>query len=158
MGLDPGEALSWVAGQMGDTGEWFATLVIVEVDAGSGHCRYANAGHPAPLLFGPDGVRDLPTTGTLFGPLPGQRWRTGQASLGSRQMLVVYTDGITETRNAAGDEFGDDRLVACFRAADDRDLGSVADDVMNTVHAFGEERLRDDVTLAVVTCVPGAAS
>jgi CHASE3 domain sensor protein len=154
MGLDPGEALNWVAGQMGDTGEWFATCVIVEVDAGTGHCRYANAGHPAPLLFGPEGVVELPATGTLFGPLPGQHWHTETAELSARQMLVVYTDGITETRNAAGDEFGDARLVACFGSADGRDLGAVADDVMETVHAFGPERLRDDVTLAVVTCAP----
>jgi serine phosphatase RsbU (regulator of sigma subunit)/CHASE3 domain sensor protein len=157
MGLDPGEALNWVAGQMGDTGEWFATCVIVEVDAGTGHCRYANAGHPPPLLFGSDGVTELPATGTLFGPLPGQHWLTAEVDLGARQMLVVYTDGITETRNAAGDEFGDDRLIACFSSAAERDLGVVADDVMHSVHAFGPERLKDDVTLAVVTCVPARA-
>jgi serine phosphatase RsbU (regulator of sigma subunit)/CHASE3 domain sensor protein len=157
MRLEPGEALNWVAGQMGDTGEWFATCVIVEIDAGSGRCCYANAGHPPPLLVGPDGVRELPATGTLFGGLPGQHWTTEDATLGEHQMLVVYTDGITETRNAAGDEFGDQRLISCFRSAVDGDPAAVADGVMETVHAFGPERLKDDATLAVVTFAPTPA-
>jgi CHASE3 domain sensor protein len=151
MGLEPGEALNWVAGQMGDTGEWFATCVIVEIDAKSGRCGYANAGHPPPLLFGPDGVEELPATGPLFGALPGQRWDTAHTRLSAGQMLAVYTDGITETRNAAGDEFGDDRLISCFRAVGHRDPAAIADGVMQTVHAFGSERLNDDATLAVVT-------
>jgi serine phosphatase RsbU (regulator of sigma subunit)/CHASE3 domain sensor protein len=154
MGLEPGDALNWVAGQMGDTGEWFATCVIVEIDAASGRCRYANAGHPPPLVLGPAGVEQLPATGTLFGALPGQHWLTAEASIGEHHMLVVYTDGITETRNAAGDEFGDQRLVSCFRSAVADDLAMVADGVMQSVHAFGPERLKDDATLAVVTFAP----
>jgi serine phosphatase RsbU (regulator of sigma subunit)/CHASE3 domain sensor protein len=154
MGLEPGEALNWVAGQMGDTGEWFATCVIVEIDAGTGRCRYANAGHPPPLLITHHGIEQLAGTGTLFGGLAGQHWRTEDASLAEGQMLVVYTDGITETRNAEGDEFGDQRLVACFRSAGQRDLAALADGIMQTVHAFGPERLTDDATLAVVTVAP----
>jgi sigma-B regulation protein RsbU (phosphoserine phosphatase) len=154
MGLEPGDALNWVAGQMGDTGEWFATCVIVEIDAATGRCRYANAGHPPPLLVGSTGIELLPATGTLFGALAGQHWSTEDASLAEGQMLVVYTDGITETRNAAGDEFGDQRLVSCFRSGRQADPAALADDIMQTVHAFGPERLTDDVTLAVVTVAP----
>ena len=150
MGLEPGEALNWVAGQMGDTGEWFATCVIVEIDAATGRCRYANAGHPPPLLVGSTGIQQLPATGMLFGALAGQHWRTEDASLSEGQMLVVYTDGITETRNAEGDEFGDHRLLACTRSARQADPVALADDIMQTVHAFGPERLTDDATLAVV--------
>ncbi|MDQ4085366.1 MAG: SpoIIE family protein phosphatase [Actinomycetota bacterium] len=154
MGLEPGDALNWVAGQMGDTGEWFATCVIIEIDAGTGRCRYANAGHPPPLLLGTDGVEQLPATGTLFGALPGQHWETADTTIGSHQMLVVYTDGITETRNASGDQFGDQRLISCFSAVVADDLAKVADGVMESVHAFGSERLKDDATLAVVTFAP----
>jgi serine phosphatase RsbU (regulator of sigma subunit)/CHASE3 domain sensor protein len=154
MGLDPGEALNWVAGQMGDTGEWFATCVIVEIDATTGRCRYANAGHPAPLVLRSGGVARLRATGTLFGALPGQHWETADASIGPSDLLVVYTDGITETRNAAGDEFGDNRLISCFRMADERDPKRLADRVMDMVHDFGSERLKDDATLALVTCAP----
>jgi sigma-B regulation protein RsbU (phosphoserine phosphatase) len=151
MGLDPGEALNWVAGEIGDTGEWFATCVVIEVDASTGACRYANAGHPPPLLLSPEGVDELSVTGPLFGPLPGQHWRTGETSLSRGQILVAYTDGITEARNAAGEEFGDERLMSCLRAAASGDACTLTEDVMNTVHIFGSERLKDDATLAVVT-------
>lgn len=151
MGLEPGDALNWVAGEMGDTGEWFATCVIVEVEASTGACRYANAGHPPPLLLGPAGVEELGVTGPIFGPLPGQRWRTDKTTLGPDQMLVAYTDGITEARNDAGEEFGEGRLIACLRSNTARDVRSLTEDVMSTVHLFGSDRLKDDATLAVVT-------
>jgi serine phosphatase RsbU (regulator of sigma subunit) len=154
MGLDPGEALNWVACQMGDTGEWFATCVIVEIDAATGKCRYANAGHPAPLVLRSGGVARLRATGTLFGALPGQHWETADVTIGRSDLLVVYTDGITETRNETGDEFGDNRLISCFRMAAERDPGRLADRVMDMVHAFGSERLKDDATLALVTVAP----
>jgi serine phosphatase RsbU (regulator of sigma subunit) len=151
MGLEPGEALNWVASEMDLTGEWFATCVIIAVDSTTGACRYANAGHPPPLLFGPDGVVELAGTGPIFGPLPDQRWGTGSASLGPGEMLVVYTDGIIEARNTAGEEFGDERLISLLTSEAQRDISALTDDVMNSVHTFGTERLKDDATLAVVT-------
>jgi sigma-B regulation protein RsbU (phosphoserine phosphatase) len=87
----------------------------------------------------------------LFGPFPGQRWETGEASLGSGQVLVIYTDGIIEARNKEGEEFGDERLVASLRAGDLRDTRALTDDVMNAVHRFGSDRLKDDATLAVIS-------
>lgn len=151
MGLEPGEALNWVASEMDLTGEWFATCVIIAVDSSTGACRYANAGHPPPLLFGPDGVVELAGTGPIFGPLPDQRWRTDSAELGPGKMLVVYTDGITEARNTAGEEFGDERLISLLTSETRGDISALTEDVMNSVHMFGTERLKDDATLAVVT-------
>jgi sigma-B regulation protein RsbU (phosphoserine phosphatase) len=150
MGLDPGDALNWVAKEVGDTGEWFATCVIIEIDTSTGVCRYANAGHLPPLLLCATGVFELPVTGPLFGPLPGHRWHTGETSLGEGEVLVAYTDGIIEARNPEGEEFGDERLIACLRSARRRDTHTLTEDVMNTVHRFGSERLKDDATLAVV--------
>jgi CHASE3 domain sensor protein len=154
MGLDPGEALSWVAGQIGDTGEWFATCVIAEIESTTGQCRYANAGHPPALMVGSGGVTELEVTGPLFGCFPGQRWRTEESSLGLEQMLVIYTDGIVEPRNRDGDEFGVQRLVSCFSSAEGLNAREVADRVMTRVHEFGPDQLADDATLVVVTRVP----
>lgn len=151
MGLAPGEALNWVAREIGDTAEWFATCVVIEIDASNGSCLYANAGHPPPMLFGPDGFEELAVTGPLFGPLPGQTWSTSETALRSGQMLVVYTDGIVEARNATGEEFGDERLISCFRSSKLEDAHALTEDVMDTVHSFGSERLKDDATLAVIT-------
>jgi CHASE3 domain sensor protein len=151
MGLEPGDALTWVARELGETTEWFATCVLIEVDVSTGACLYANAGHPPPLLLGPDGVEELDVTGPLLGPLPRQRWTTGQTALPEDRLLVVYTDGIVEARDEAGEEFGDERLVACLRSGRTRDPDVLTEHVMDCVHAFASERLDDDATLAVVS-------
>jgi sigma-B regulation protein RsbU (phosphoserine phosphatase) len=124
--------------------------VILEVDVSTGECDYANAGHLPPLLFGSAGVEELPVTGPLFGPLPGSHWDTGRVTLEPGQALVAFTDGITEARNAAGEEFGDERLISCIVDADLSDTRTLAEDVMNSVHGFSSERLKDDATLAVI--------
>jgi CHASE3 domain sensor protein len=151
MGLEPGDALTWVSRELGDTEEWFATCVLIEVDTSNGRCLYANAGHPPPLLFGPDGVEELDVTGPLLGPLPRQRWATGQASLDADHLLVVFTDGIVEARDESGDEFGDERLVDSLRSARAMKPDALTEHVMDCVHTFGSERLADDATLAVIS-------
>jgi serine phosphatase RsbU (regulator of sigma subunit)/CHASE3 domain sensor protein len=151
MGLDPAETLNWVAGQIGDTGDWFATSIIVELHASTGRCLYANAGHPPALLLGAGGVQELWPTGPLFNVLPGSRWHSDKILLEEGDKLVVYTDGIVEARNSSGEEFGLDRLVECLAATRDLDVDDTADQVMAAVHAFGSERLVDDATLAVAT-------
>jgi serine phosphatase RsbU (regulator of sigma subunit)/CHASE3 domain sensor protein len=151
MGLDPAETLNWVAGQIGDTGEWFATCIIVGMDASTGRCEYANAGHPPALIVGDGGVHELSPTGPLFNVLPGSRWHTDKIILEEDERLVVYTDGIVEARNPSGEEFGLDRLVDCLSDTHGLDVDEIADQVMAAVHAFGSERLLDDATLAVAT-------
>jgi serine phosphatase RsbU (regulator of sigma subunit)/CHASE3 domain sensor protein len=149
--LDPGDALHWAAGQVGDTGEWFATCMIFEIDAATGHCLYANAGHPPGLVLGSGGgLRQLAPTGPLFTDLPGARWDTARTTLGEEELLVVYTDGITEARNAEGEEFGDERLARALTGAVGLDVDDVADHVMERVHAFAG-RLLDDATLVLAT-------
>jgi serine phosphatase RsbU (regulator of sigma subunit)/CHASE3 domain sensor protein len=149
--LDPADALHWVAGQIGDTGEWFATIVILELVPGTGRCRFANAGHPPALVLGPRGIRELSPTGPLFNVLPEARWETAETRLEEDEVLVVYTDGITEARNVAGEEFGQERLERSLEATYGLDGDTVADRVMQQVHDFGSPRLMDDATLAVVT-------
>jgi hypothetical protein len=90
----------------------FVTGVIAEVDIASGRLRYVNAGHPAPLLF-----RD----GRLVKELEGGRrvpfgLETGGLTVGEEVLqpgdwLALYTDGITEARDVAGDWFGERRLA-----------------------------------------------
>lgn len=149
--LAPADALHWVAGQIGDTDEWFATCVIVELNAATGRCVYANAGHPPALVLGPAGIRELPPTGPLFNDLPGARWDTTEVTLAEDELLVIYTDGITEARSENGEEFGEDRLAACLTSTSGFDVDTVADEIMDSVHAFGRGQLGDDATLVVAT-------
>ena len=152
--LEPADALHWAAGQVGDTGEWFATCVILEIDAETGRCLYANAGHPPALLFSSSLVQQILPTGPLFSDLPGARWDTARFTLEEDDLLVVYTDGITEARSPTGEEFGEDRLASCLSGAAGRDLDAIADAVMGEVYTFGGGRLDDDATLVLVSRQP----
>ncbi len=149
--LDPADALHWVAGQIGETDEWFATCVIYEVNAATGRCLYANAGHPPALLLGPRGLQELPPTGPLFSDLPGMRWETVEMTLNPDEVLVVYTDGIIEARSDRSEEYGEDRLRQTLRSAPSTDVEALADRVMDSVHDFGATRLDDDATLVLTS-------
>jgi sigma-B regulation protein RsbU (phosphoserine phosphatase) len=149
--LDPADALHWVSGQIGETDEWFATCVIFEVNAATGRCLYANAGHPSALLLGPRGLQELPPTGPLFSDLPGMRWETVETTLDPDEVLVVYTDGITEARSDLGEEYGEARLRERLLSAPTTDVEALADRVMDSVHDFGAHRLSDDATLVLTS-------
>jgi sigma-B regulation protein RsbU (phosphoserine phosphatase) len=151
--LDPADALHWVAAQIGDTGEWFATCVIAEIDAATGRCLYANAGHPPALVLRADGIEELPPTGPLFNDMPGFRWNTVETTLAEGDVLVVYTDGILEARSGDGEEFGEERLCAALDGASGLDVDRIASRVMDRVHDFGG-RLVDDATLLMTTRPP----
>jgi len=93
-------------------GEAFATGVLAELDLASGALRYVSAGHPAPLLLRAgkvvarlEGGRRVP-----FG-LGNGELTIGEAALEPGDMLVLYTDGVTEARDGAGSFFGAHRLV-----------------------------------------------
>lgn len=147
--LEPADALHWAVGQLGDTEEWFATCLVVDINSASGECLYANAGHPPALVVGRGGVRELEPTGPLLSDLPGARWVTERLQLTDDEVLVVYTDGLTEARAESGEEFGHDRLLAYLREAAGQDVHIMADRLMDTVHAFASGRLADDATLVV---------
>jgi hypothetical protein len=93
-------------------GSAFVTGVLADLDTASGRLRYVNAGHPGPLLLRAgrvvkelDGGRRLP-----FG-LETSGFAVGEEVLEPGDWLAVYTDGVTEARDAAGAWFGEQRLV-----------------------------------------------
>src|SRR5207253_9713140 len=89
LGMSPGDALGWVASQLGDTGDHFATCLVIEIIPSTGACRYANAGHPPGLVIRPDGVEELGFTGPLLGPLEAA-WATGTTEPGPSDLLAAY--------------------------------------------------------------------
>ena len=128
----------------------FVTFCYVYVDAGRRKLAYANAGHNPPLLVRPGGDVDrLVPGGTVLGVFSDGTYEQGAFPLGPGDRLIFYTDGITEGRNPAGEEFGDEQLVAA--AVRHRGLG--ADDmlaaVLRDVEQFNAGAYEDDATLIV---------
>jgi sigma-B regulation protein RsbU (phosphoserine phosphatase) len=87
----------------------YATLVCGTIDAG-GALAICNAGHPAALLLRPHGIVCLESTGLPLGMFCAEQYGVTTATLEAGDTLVIYTDGVTEAANAAGEEFGMARL------------------------------------------------
>lgn len=110
LGLDPGKALGWMADHLGETDEQFVTCLVAIINAETGSCRFANAGHPAAMLKTADSISLLEATGPLIGPYPGV-WATGEERLGDGDVLFCYTDGVPEARDEMGKELGTEGVL-----------------------------------------------
>jgi len=116
-----------------------------------GTLRYCNAGHNPPFLIRSDRVSRLESGGTVLGLFDSGSFDTGIEAVGRDDVLLMFSDGVTEAENPQGEEFGDDRLAACLDGARGRPAGAVLDAVQRELAAFcGTAAARDDVTLMVV--------
>ena len=129
----------------------FATLFFADYHASSGRLRYANCGHlPALVLRATGEVARLEATSTVLGVFKDWICCTGELHLSPGDALALFTDGITESFNHNGEEFGVDRLVEALlrhRALPARDLLSA---VVDEVRIFSHPREQhDDITLII---------
>ena len=129
----------------------FISFCYCVIDVEVGTAAYCNAGHYPPILVRADGtVERLSSGGPVLGVFATGKYEQAQTALRSGDRLVMYTDGITDSRNAADEEFGEDRLVAlaienrgCSAPALQARLGAA-------VASFTGGRFQDDATLIVV--------
>jgi PAS domain S-box-containing protein len=106
------------------------------------------AGHPSPFRLGADGsVEAVGRPGTLLGAFPEGRWTPTELVLGPGDALVLYTDGVTDTRGPDG-RFGTDRLEALLREIGPGEAEETAQRIDDALQEFGEQR--DDVALLVL--------
>ena len=93
----------------------FATAVYAALSP-DGKLTYCNAGHNPPLVVGKCGVRRLETGGIVVGVFEQACFDEQTLQLEPGDVLVAYSDGLTEARNLDGEEFGEERLMTCVRA------------------------------------------
>jgi sigma-B regulation protein RsbU (phosphoserine phosphatase) len=128
--------------------EKFATFCIALYDDDSGVITYTNAGHLPPILIRNGDATRLDVNGTVVGAFPRSQYDESKIQLLSGDLLIWYTDGITEPENEYGEMFGEDRLielVAKHAASDDR---KIIDTVMQAVRQWtGVPELSDDMTM-----------
>jgi sigma-B regulation protein RsbU (phosphoserine phosphatase) len=130
----------------------FVTLFLAELNL-EGRIIYCNAGHPAALVVRADGsVSFLRTGGMILGPNPNARYTFGIEELHPGDLLVLYTDGITEaTSDPDGEEYGRDRLIHQLRTARHLDPLPIVDRVFSDVEKYAAvSPPADDQTLMVV--------
>jgi hypothetical protein len=129
----------------------YATLFYAEISPGSPAVRYLNAGHNPALLVRGDTIEPLEASSLPLGMLPGIAYTQGEASLVPGDLLVLYSDGITEATNASGDEYGLPRLIAAVREASSLPAETVARRIVESAAHFVEgEKPHDDQSILVL--------
>jgi sigma-B regulation protein RsbU (phosphoserine phosphatase) len=133
----------------------FASLFWCYYEPESQVLRYVNAGHLPPLLVrrkagGEFEIARLTEGGPVLGLLPKADYRQGQAAVCCGDLLVLYSDGVVEAENAAGEQFDEDRVLAAVRENSDSSSTGMRDEIVKRVHAFlGNAPPQDDLTLIV---------
>lgn len=136
-----------------ETGQ-FVTAVYGVLDAASGRFSYANAGHNAPILLRADGtVERLRRGGPILGPFPQIGYELGTLDLRAGDLLLFYTDGVTEAGAPEKEPYGGQRLIERLRASRELSSESIIDRILEDVRDYSERSLADDVTLIALRAV-----
>src|ERR1700730_1089841 len=136
-------------------GERYVTLLVAEIDAHKRILHYVNCGHSPAFLF-------RAKTGTVtrmnsscppIGISPEQICEPASAGLVAGNVLVFYTDGVTEAGNQHGEEFGTERLSAVVQRGASLSAEGLMNHIFSSAAVFcGEDGFNDDVTILVVKC------
>jgi len=128
----------------------FATVVYAVISP-DGRLTYANAGHNLPALLSRDGIRRLDVGGPILGAFANVTFEQETLTLRDGDMLTMFTDGVTEARSAADEEFGEHRLLACLNAAP-AEPAALLEHIFDAVRGFcGDAEQSDDITVAVTS-------
>ena len=131
----------------------YATLFFAEYDDKERKLRYANCGHYSPVLLRQDNTLDrLESTSTVLGLFREWDCSVEERRLSPGDILALYTDGITESFNEAGEEFGEDRLIAALRRNRQRSATDFVDAIVDEVRTFSRREQHDDITLILAKC------
>jgi serine phosphatase RsbU (regulator of sigma subunit)/predicted enzyme related to lactoylglutathione lyase len=131
----------------------YATLLFAEYDDQARRLRYANCGHLGGLLLRSDDTLDrLESTATVLGFFPDWECAIEERRLHPGDVVVLYTDGVTESWNEAGEEFGDGRLIEAVERSRERPAQAILEAVVDDLRTFSPHEQRDDITLIVAKC------
>ncbi len=138
----------------------FASAACLRVDLDTATLRFANAGHPLPLIAAPDGsvaAAACPDNalGSAIGLFPEATYAECTAPFSPHSRIVFYTDGITEAQNPQKEEFGEERLTAALHAASSSPLSDALSSLLSAATTFTTtDTFEDDVCLLGIEFSP----
>lgn len=128
------------------------TIAYMLLDLETGRLRYSRAGHPKPILIRTDGtLEELEAGGTIIGLGGIMPFDEGECQLRPGDRLFIYTDGIPEAVNPAGEFFGEEAMCSVLQDARDSSLDDACGRLIEAVEQFATTRdFDDDVTLFAI--------
>ncbi len=133
------------------TGNRFVTFFFGILDE-QGNCTYTNAGHNPPLVVSSDGtLKELTEGGMVLGLFAAAQYTSGSVQLKPGDHVVLFTDGVVEARNLAGDEFGDERLRILLTENARASTSMILARLKEAIASFSAKAPQhDDITMMVV--------
>jgi phosphoserine phosphatase RsbU/P len=130
----------------------FVTLFYAELDPKNGALSFLNAGHNPPLIVHTGGTMEQLASGGLpLGIMPNADFREGRTKLYPGDVLVIYSDGVSEAVNPTGEEFGPTRLYEVVARNLDASAGGIRDRIESALTKFCQGTpAADDITLVIV--------
>jgi serine phosphatase RsbU (regulator of sigma subunit) len=126
----------------------FASVFFGLLVPETGQLCYINAGHEAPCICGPTGIRlQLHPTGPVIGLFEGAQHKIGMAEIFSSEVLFGYTDGATDAQNKAGEQYTEDRLLSTIGLKSRNGAAVMHDLFSDVVNFIGEADQYDDITM-----------
>jgi serine phosphatase RsbU (regulator of sigma subunit) len=131
----------------------YATLFFAEYDDRAQRLRYVNCGHLAGLLLrGNDSLERLESTSTVLGLFRDWDCAIGECRLLPGDAIALYTDGVTESFNSAGEEFGEQRLTEALRRHRELCAQDSLAAIVDEIGQFSPGEQYDDITLILARC------
>jgi sigma-B regulation protein RsbU (phosphoserine phosphatase) len=130
----------------------FITFVFCELNLRTGEVRYVNAGHNPPVVLNGRGRTErLDPGGLCLGMFPASVYEAKQTKVESGDIILIFTDGLTESRNKSGQELGEERIIDFLR----RNFRRSANELLQELKALFQEFTAgvdpfDDTTLVII--------
>ncbi len=129
----------------------FASLIYFELLSNDGKIRFVNAGHIPPIIMSNDGLRQSAKSVPALGMLDETAHEEHNIELGSGEILVAYSDGITEARNENGAFFGEEQFFRILKNSLLLMPEKIGERVLHEISIFrGEARVYDDISLVIM--------
>jgi len=131
------------------------TALYAFIDCERMIAKFSRAGHPLPLILKGDTgkVAELKMPGRIIGGFNAVNTAVVSCPLHAGDRIVLYTDGITEARNAKGDIFGEERFVAYLEANGNKSTRELLDGIIDVVVKWtgGQTNIGDDITIIIMS-------
>jgi sigma-B regulation protein RsbU (phosphoserine phosphatase) len=128
----------------------YATCFYAELDPATRQLVYVNAGHLPPAVVRGAETIELKVGGSVLGLLPDTTFEQGEATMEPGDVLVIYSDGVSEAQSACDDEFGPEGVVACVRALQAKPAAEILRLLDQSLFEFAAGRAFADDRTAVI--------